>query len=199
MTEPLDLIECEGAGDSGALLCYRTPVTNAAYWSYVRSSGEAPPAWWGGGEPPGLLASHPVVDVTLEEARSYCLWLSTEAGVAARLPTALEWEWIAQGPDGRRFPWGDVFNPGRCNSWEAAIGTTTPVDAFPEGAGPFGTLDQAGNVWEWCESFDEDGWTVVKGGCYLDTEGGVVSARRLSVDPARRTHTSGFRPVVDSS
>ena len=40
---------------------------------------------------------------------------------------------------------------------------------------------------------------MVKGGCYLDTEGGVASARRLSVDPARGTHTSGFRPVVESS
>ena len=43
----------------------------------------------------------------------------------------------------------------------------------------------------------EDGWGVVRGGCYLDTQHGLHVARELPADPARATATTGFRIVFD--
>ena len=65
------------------------------------------------------------------------------------------------------------------------------------GAAPCGAEQLAGNVWEWVSDTREDGWGVVRGGCYLDTQHGLHAARELPADPARATATTGFRIVFD--
>ncbi len=136
----------------------QTPVTNAMFARFLNACGnqkEENISWYypDGGrilqennlwnfEP--AFEHHPVVSVTWYGANAYAQW------VGARLPTEAEWEKAARGTDQRRYPWGNTEpNHGLAN-YDKKIGTTTPVGRYPAGASPYGVLDLAGNVWQWC-------------------------------------------------
>jgi formylglycine-generating enzyme required for sulfatase activity len=97
----------------------------------------------------------PVVGITFEDAREYCLWLTERAGdpfVTYALPTEAEWEKAARGADGRIFPWGDGYDPTLARTGLSAW----LVDALPGGLYPadesvYGVRDLVGNVREFCE------------------------------------------------
>jgi len=91
-----------------------------------------------------------VVYVTWPDAVAYCHWLTKTTGRTYRLPTEAEWEKAARGTDGRIYPWGNEWDPKLVNTAEGDLRDTTPVGAYPAGASPYGLLDMAGNVWEWC-------------------------------------------------
>ena len=157
----------------------RFPVTNAAF---ARFRPDHPRVH----DP--QLADHPVVLVTRADAIAF-----SEA-VGGRLPTGAEWRAAAgAGP----WPWGETFDPEYCNCAEAGWGWTVPVRAHPEGAAASGAEQLAGNVWEWVADDRADGWGVLRGGCYLDTQHGLHVARELPADPERATATTGFRVVFD--
>ena len=124
----------------------KTPVTNAQYKAFVDATGYQTPSHWSGGQIPVGQENHPVVNVDWNDAGNFCAW----AGV--RLPTEQEWEKAARGTDGREYPWG-AWEPSRCNSKEAQINDTTPVGRHLSGASPYGLLDMAGNVWDWCADY----------------------------------------------
>ena len=171
------------------VLIGRWPVTNARVREFLEVTGRPVPAAIAA----EALSDHPATGLTRGQAEGFCAFL----GHDARLPTGDEWEAVARGTDRRPYPWGETFDPERCNCADSGWGWTVPVTAHPAGAGPFGAEQQAGNVWEWVADRGADGWGVVRGGSYLDTGWGLRGSRAQPADPDRGTSTTGFRIVVD--
>jgi formylglycine-generating enzyme required for sulfatase activity len=210
-----------GGASTEAFLIMLTPVTNAAYAEFVRDTGHPAPdvdakTWtsyglvhpfertrrhaWAGVTPPRGREAHPVVLVSHADAEDYAAWLSAKTGQSWRLPSELEWEKAARGTDGRRFPWGDTFDPERLNSHDRGPFDTTPVGSFPMGASPYGVLDMAGQVFEWTATPTTQGRYVVKGGSWDDKGCGVCRAAARHSRPAALKHILiGFRLVVDAA
>jgi formylglycine-generating enzyme required for sulfatase activity len=124
------------------------PVTNEQYAEFVRKTGRIvpPAAGWEGQNPPADRPNHPVSGVTWYDALAYCEWLSEQTSRHYKLPSEAQWEKAARGTDGRIYPWGDEWDPGRCNHGGKSV---TAVDAYPEGESPYGCRDMIGNVREW--------------------------------------------------
>lgn len=123
----------------------RHPVTNAQYEAFVRATGAPFPAHWARGRAPADRHDHPVVGVTLDEARRYAAW------AGRRLPTEGEWVAALRGAEARSFPWGERCDPTRCLCPRRGACDTDAVDGRPQSATPEGVLDLLGHVWEWVE------------------------------------------------
>ncbi len=130
-----------------AFLIDRLPATNRSYKDFCDATGHAPPPHWESGRFPEGEGDHPVVNVSIEDARAFAAW------AGKRLPTEAEWEKAARGVDGRIYPWGNEFDASRCNTEYSRIGHTTPVGSYPQSASPFGVIEMCGNIWEWVEGF----------------------------------------------
>ena len=137
----------------------RHPVSVAEYACFVRAGHTAPPpgtfrpiAWNRQLDHP----DHPAVCVCWHDATAYAAWLASVTGQPWRLPTEAEWEkaarWDAAANTSLIYPWGNAFDPARCNTSESGIRATTPIGSSPTGASPCGAHDMAGNVWEWTSS-----------------------------------------------
>ena len=180
------------------VLIGRWPVTVAHVRSFVAATGRPVTHALGGRLATEQLDDHPATEVSFADAVDFCAWAALELGRRVRLPYGYEWEAAARGAEGRVWPWGEVFDPERCNSVESGWGWTVPVHAHPEGAAAGGAEQLAGNVWEWVGDLsDEDGWRSVRGGSYLDTAWGVRAARTLAADPERPTAATGFRIAIE--
>ena len=119
-------------------------VTNAQYARFLAETGHRPPSTWKSGRIPDGQLLYPVTLVNWYDARSYAQW------AGKRLPTEAEWEKAARGGDGRRWPWGNVMDPKRLNTYYN-VGSASNVDTYKEGVSPYGVFDMAGNVSEWVE------------------------------------------------
>jgi formylglycine-generating enzyme required for sulfatase activity len=171
----------------------RWPVTNAQARRFVAVTGMRVAAELAARLESPALAEHPVTGLSLHDAEAFCAWAAEELGRPVRLPTGDEWEALARGPDGRTWPWGDTFDAECCACVESGWGSTVPVTAHPQAAGPFASEQQAGNVWEWVADRTPEGWGIVRGGSWLDHEWGARASRTLPADPGRGTDTTGFR------
>jgi formylglycine-generating enzyme required for sulfatase activity len=173
------------------------PVTNRRYAAFVAATGYRPPPHWKGPRPPAGLLEHPVTFVHRGDARAYAEW------AGKRLPTAAQWEKAARGTDGRLFPWGNEFEPGACHHDRGGPqppAGTAAVTAHPSGASPFGVMDLAGNVAEWCEDGPGAGSGYLKGGCWLSVSPLWLrcAALGLSGFDNNRLDYIGFRCVQEA-
>ena len=153
------------------------PVTNAQFKQFIDAAHYAPAdpinflRDWKNGTYPQSWDDRPVTWVSLEDARAYAKW------AGKRLPHEWEWQFAAQGTDGRQYPWGNF--PSLANIPTPVIGRSMtgpdPVDAHPQGASPFGVMDMVGNVWQWTEEFTDDHTraAILRGGEYYHPQGSI--------------------------
>ena len=188
----------------------RYPLTVAQFRVFAEETGlELDESW----RSVNRFDNHPVVEVSWQDAKAYCEWLSAQFDQGGEswfftLPTEAQWEKAALGGDGRIYPWGDAPDPGVANYVETGIGATTPVGCFPSGMSPYGIKDLAGNVFEWClddkrryakgKAIDPHGEgrnRVFRGGAWSVSARDCRAACRGWGDPDKRGRGLGFRLV----
>lgn len=188
-------------------------VTNAQYSLFLAANPRHPkPRYWSAkrfNEP-----QQPVVGVSWIDAMAYSAW----AGLG--LPTEAQWEAAARGNDQRRYPWGNEEPAADRAKFGDKFEKGGPalVGSYPRGAGPFGTLDQAGNVWEWCSDRfdagayrerdgmhnpyqpgsdrDESVLRVVRGGSWSVPAWRLRAEVRLAFPAVGRVQVFGFRVMA---
>lgn len=176
----------------------KTEVTNKQYAEFIQATGYAPPLDWVNNTYKVGTGDQPVVNVEWKDARAYADWANK------RLPTESEWEYAARGTDGRLYPWGNDWVPGLAYTKESGLKTLQPVGSSPGGASPFGVLDMAGNVWEWCDNNfspypgstakpKDLTFKIIRGGSLGDEKNRAMTTYRSWVPPERRYEALGFR------
>lgn len=148
--------------DIGAMYVDKHPVTNEQYAQYLKASGYSPARdsarWlmhWENGQPKAGWEQRPVTYVSLNDARAYCGFYKK------RLPEVYEWQYFAQGLDGRLYPWGNNYDSSREAQLVPAISNNftnpgpEPVGKYPKGASPFGVEDLVGSVWQMTSEFQD--------------------------------------------
>lgn len=138
--------------------------------------------------------SHPVVQVSLEDALAFAAW------TGKRLLTEREWEAAARTAEGWLYPWGKTWQKDSCNIEELREGDTTAVDRFVSQANELGIADTLGNVMEWTQERaapSGDGkkgkqFFVSKGGGWISASPLCLFTRHL-LEPSVHSNILGFR------
>ena len=189
------------------------PVTNAEFKKFLDATRYHPKddhnflRDWQNGMPPQGWDNKPVTWVSLEDARAYAAW------AGKRLPHEWEWQYAAQGTDGRLYPWGNEWDEHAVPAPDKGRDLAPPadVDAHPKGASPFGVMDLIGNVWQWTDEFVDPHTraAVLRGGSHYQPQGSIwyfpqayklnQHGKYLLMAPSKdRAGTLGFRCVVDA-
>jgi formylglycine-generating enzyme required for sulfatase activity len=147
----------------------------------------------------------PVCGISFWEAEAYARF------VGKGLPTEAQWEKAARGTDGRLYPWGNEWLEGYCSVRGGTLRAAPPVGSFPRGASPYGALEMAGGVWEWCaDCYDASFYAkasardpfgpagelkVARGGAWNALPLQNRTANRNAWKPSARFSNLGFRCV----
>ena len=161
--------------------------------------------------------AQPVVGVSWFEARAYANWLTAQTSKPFVLPSEAQFEAAARGKAGRVYPYGEVFEVSKSNTFESHLRRPTPIGIF-DNATPEGIFDLSGNAYTWTnsiydpeqfsypyqpedgrENIRSSGRRVLRGGSFGLNRANARSSDRSSLDPSNVNYNYGFRLVVAPS
>lgn len=156
---------------------------------------------------------HAVVNVSWNDALSFCQWLGEKEGGTCQLPTEAQWEYACRSGSTTRWVFGENAPDFHLFAWLLTLGTIGGDD--PQTVGQklpnhFGIFDMHGNVREWCSDWYVEGYyhfspmadpkgppvgnvRVVRGGAYFFPPDLAMSASRDWYGPSNRCQYTGFR------
>lgn len=143
----------------------------------------------------------PIVTVSLAGAEAYCAWRTSATGRRHRLPSEIEWEKAARGPESFVFAYGNVYRRAAANQ---ESGELRPVGRHP--ANGFGLCDLTGNAFEWTgDAYRPQPGTppranaqVLRGGSFVLDGMYLRNSFRMWQRPDVRTDDIGFRVAIDA-
>ncbi|MGA2761522.1 MAG: formylglycine-generating enzyme family protein [Candidatus Cybelea sp.] len=168
----------------------------------------------------GTQETLPINCVTWYEAYAFCIW------DGSFLPSEAEWEYVAAGGNEQlEYPW-DSTDPGTANQYAIygddngdcyyptgtlascmGVANIAPVGTARQGAGYWGQLDMAGEVWEWnldwyatyvnpcinCAYLTTTSSLAIRGGVFDYAAAYLLPPYRVSGYPMARSYNFGFR------
>jgi formylglycine-generating enzyme required for sulfatase activity/serine/threonine protein phosphatase PrpC len=121
-------------------------VTFAEYYRFASATGRKKPKSNGWD-----IKTHPVVEVSWDDALAYTRWLSKQTGMRYRLLSEAEWEYVARSGTTTSFWWGIKAGAGNAHCFDCksdfSISKPAKVGTYKPNA--FGVYDTAGNLFEW--------------------------------------------------
>lgn len=187
-------------------------ITVKEYKTFCNATNRQMPSW----EPiGGWIDTHPMANLTFDDAVVFCKWLSDLTKVEYRLPTEAEWEYAARGGNISK---GYLYS-GSDNVDEVAVyghnsgGQTHKVGS--KKPNELGLYDMSGNVWEWCydiysatyysesPNFNPKGpsignYHVLRGGAWGMNAWDCRVTSRYESGPDYRNRNRGFRIVSNN-
>lgn len=154
----------------------------------------------------------PVENISWYDCQEFISKLNSLTGINFRLPTEAEWEFAARGGNKTReylysgsdnisdVGWSDEFRK-------------PPHQVMKKKANELGLYDMSGNVYEWCQDWDGDDFTlaqtnpvgaingeskVIRGGCVVFSAKYCKTSFRLSTYPTMKDRNLGSRLALSS-
>ena len=132
------------------------PVTFEEYDKFCEDTGRIKPndRGWGRGR-------RPAINVSWDDAKAYCAWLSEQTGETYRLLTEEEWEYACKAGDER----GGELTEDELGqvAWYGGNSEMKTHEVGQKKPNAFGLYDMLGNVWEWVEDCYQPDWYKAKG------------------------------------
>lgn len=153
-------------------------VTMNEYMSFANKTNSHYPQWCEEGSEYNLETGNdnlykgqnfnddaPIIGVSWEDAKAYCIWRSEKEEKNYRLPTEAEWEYVCRAGTTTKYSFGDdetklkeygwYKNNAKVKKYVWSLGIRKAYAVGNKKPNPWGLYDMHGNVFEWCE----DNWS----------------------------------------